>query len=542
MKHCHQCGYALPEESRFCPQCGVKLPDLPKAPDRPTAHHQNQPDIRESRQDVVSPSFTPPTQDSPHKAASNKSLQDLTAGDTILGRFRIEKRLGPGSLCYSFLVSTGQREPLVLKLLNPRKAQDTSLAESFLFLARSVAAYDHPGIARIFDAGHSQGLYYYLTERVEGQTMRSWLLEKFSFENRVLAGVGLMKDLLGIFETIHEKGCYGCLKPENVFLTSNGPKIMDFGVVGFLSPQEFEFNSHAKRYLSYMAPELKQDWANLVPQSDYYSLGAILYEILVGKTPGLPWKRPSAYTDIYSVEVDELMEKALAPRPMERFVSGREFWEALGDLETLLVRRNRSPSGISTPSGASSTESARDFGEARAAGASPFQEPAAAKQPEPSDEPEMTMMISRADMELDDHESGSETSEEVNREPIILEETDDSPDRDGKEGALESVSSPHLIEVIEEESDSAPLPLQSAADVDSLPGSTRSPAFEDEEEEPSGEVKEPETRKIPTEFEVDSELVEEEAPPISLGVKVALVVLGLVLAGGAGFLGIWLSI
>ena len=67
---------------------------------------------------------------------------------------------------------------------------------------------------------------------------------------------------------------------------------MDFGVVGFLSPQEFEFNSYARRYLPYMAPELRQDWSNLLPHSDFYSLGAMLYEILVGRVPA-PQLAPS---------------------------------------------------------------------------------------------------------------------------------------------------------------------------------------------------------------------------------------------------------
>jgi serine/threonine protein kinase len=261
------------------------------------------------------------------------------AGDVLAGRYRVEKYLGQGSLCNTFLcrdLEAKSRE-VVFKAMHPRKAAEPGLAESFLFLAQSVAKYDRRGIAKTYDSGTFAGVPYYTMEWVSGMPLRMWLMERLTFENRVLPGLGLVRSLIDVFEAIHELGCYGCLKPENVFVTLSGPVVTDFGVVGFLSPQEFEFNSYARRYLPYMAPEVRQDWSNLIPHSDYYSLGAILYEILAGRAPGTPLRLPSELSDHFGIEADEVVLKALAPKPLDRFGTLEAFRSAVESLQASML-------------------------------------------------------------------------------------------------------------------------------------------------------------------------------------------------------------
>jgi len=260
-------------------------------------------------------------------------------GETFAGRYRVEKYLGLGALCNAYLCrdsGTGNRE-VVLKIMHARKAAEPGLADSFLFLAASVAKYDHKGVARILDTGRHEGQPYYTMEWVGGTPMRLWLMERLNFDTRVLPGLGIIASLLDTFETIHERGCYGCVKPENVFITLNGPVIMDFGVVGFLSPQEFEYNSYARRYLPYMAPELRQDWSNLLPQSDFYSIGALLYEVLAGRSPAPQLKLPSELSRAFGIEADEIILKAMAPRPLDRFATVEAFRQAVVSLQASLL-------------------------------------------------------------------------------------------------------------------------------------------------------------------------------------------------------------
>ena len=260
-------------------------------------------------------------------------------GDTLADRYRVEKFLGQGSLCNAYLcrdLKGGNRE-VVLKAMHARKAAEPGLAESFLFLADSISKYDHRGIAKTFESGRMGDTPYYTMEWVSGTPLRMWLMERLTFENRVLPGLGLLRSLLETFEAIHERGCYGSLKPENVFVTLSGPVVMDFSVVGFLSPQEFEFNSYARRYLPYMAPELRQDWSNLIPHSDYYSLGAILYEILAGRAPSSPLRLPSELSELFGIEADEIILKAMAPSPLDRFGTLEAFRGAVESLQASLL-------------------------------------------------------------------------------------------------------------------------------------------------------------------------------------------------------------
>src|SRR5690606_15724731 len=149
---------------------------------------------------------------------------------------------------------------------------------------------------------------------------------------------------------------YGCLKPENVFITLNGPVVMDFGVVGFLSPQEFEFNSYARRYLPYMAPEVRQDWGNLLPHSDYFSLGAILYEIMVGRAPAPQLRLPSELSRYFGIESDEIILKSMASKPLDRFGTVEAFKQAVMSLQASLLNAV-SPEGFPglTPAASSRT-------------------------------------------------------------------------------------------------------------------------------------------------------------------------------------------
>jgi serine/threonine protein kinase len=329
---CRECGASIASNVAFCPTCGARqvtaVPVTAQANQIPQVSPQGAPSV----QAEVSGGKA----GVPVKALKSALPQ---AGETFANRYRVEKYLGLGALCNSYLCRDlgGGNQEVVLKVMHARKAAEPGLADSFLFLAESVAKYDHKGIARIFDFGRFEGAPYYTMEWVGGVPLRLWLMERLNFENRVLPGLGIVVALLDIFETIHERGCYGCLKPENIFITLNGPVVTDFGVVGFLSPQEFEFNSYARRYLPYMAPELRQDWSNLLPQSDYYSLGAILYEILVGRAPAPQLRLPSELSRIFGIEADEIVLKSMAANPHDRFGTVEAFKNSVLSLQASLL-------------------------------------------------------------------------------------------------------------------------------------------------------------------------------------------------------------
>ncbi len=324
---CSECGSSLTLNATICPDCG--------------ASQLNTPPIRTRKPTDVSKKLVAEIGN-----ASAKNTLPKT-GDIFAGRYRIEKYLGLGSLCNAYLCrdSAEDNREVVLKTMHARKALESGMADSFKFLAESVGRYKHPGIAKIFSSDIFEGVPYYTMEWIPGTPLRLWLMERLNFENRVLPGVGIIRSLLEIFETIHEYGCYGCLKPENIFITLNGPVLTDFGVVGFLTPQEFEFNAYARRYISYMAPELRQDWSNLLPQSDIYSLGALLYEILVGRTPAPQLRLPSELSPIFGIDADEIILKSMAANATDRFGTVEAFKLAVQSLLASLLTA-QPPTGL----------------------------------------------------------------------------------------------------------------------------------------------------------------------------------------------------
>jgi hypothetical protein len=86
-----------------------------------------------------------------------------------------------------------------------------------------------------------------------------------------------------------------------------------------------------------MAPELRQDWSNLLPHSDYYSIGAILYEVLVGRAPAPQLRLPSELGRIFGIEADEIILKSMAARPLDRFGTVEAFKNAVVSLQSSLL-------------------------------------------------------------------------------------------------------------------------------------------------------------------------------------------------------------
>lgn len=292
----------------------------------------------------------------------------LALGEVFAGRFRIEKHLGSGALATAFLARSGNAPGFIcLKILHPRKATDPRLVQEWIGLQQAVSRYQTRGIAQVFDAGIEGDMPWCAMEALSGPTLRMWMLERLQFESRIPPGLDMVQALIGIFERIHEMGCYGVLKPENVFMTPQGPVLTDFGIPGFLTAQEFEFNTYARRYLPYMAPELRQDFANLLPQSDYYSLGAVLYEILTGRPPGQPVKLPSALSPLFGIEADEVVLKSLATRPGDRFGSNIGFTGALSALRDSLRQQKPEAFAATTtaPSAPFSSSALADIPSAR---------------------------------------------------------------------------------------------------------------------------------------------------------------------------------
>jgi predicted Ser/Thr protein kinase len=220
------------------------------------------------------------------------------AGDLsgrVLGRYRIERRLGRGGMGVVYLAEDQvlQRH-VALKVLPPHLVGDARRRRHLLREARSAARAAHPGIGAVFDVQEIDEHVVIAMERIEGVTLRERILEA----KRVSGGLApaevlkISRPLAAALAHAHRAGViHRDLKPENVMLAvGDQVKILDFGLAKLqpeLSANASEPNLSIDEQQggtpSYMAPE--QASGKFDERSDVFSFGVILYELATGARP-----------------------------------------------------------------------------------------------------------------------------------------------------------------------------------------------------------------------------------------------------------------
>ena len=216
----------------------------------------------------------------------------LTAGGK-LGPYEILSPIGSGGMGEVYRAKdTRLGREVALKVLSENLAGSGEARERFAREARAVAALSHPNIVALFDVGEEGGVFYAVSEFLEGQTLRDRLSEGPLALRRTLdIAVQVARGLAAA----HEKGiCHRDIKPENLFLTRDGQvKILDFGLArldtGFAGPVDLESPTVSKTApgrllgtVGYMSPEQARGRA-ADTRSDIFSFGAVLYEMVSGR-------------------------------------------------------------------------------------------------------------------------------------------------------------------------------------------------------------------------------------------------------------------
>ena len=177
---------------------------------------------------------------------------------------------------------------VALKILWEQYADNEEFVERFKREARSAAALNHPNVVSVYDWGCSEDeMYYMAMEYVPGGTLKDRIIDEGALDPCTVAELGCqVAEALGF---AHERGViHRDVKPQNILLTALGEaKVADFGIaraVGAMAVTSVSQTGMVLGTVGYMSPE--QALGEPVgPQSDLYSLGVALYEMLTGNLP-----------------------------------------------------------------------------------------------------------------------------------------------------------------------------------------------------------------------------------------------------------------
>jgi eukaryotic-like serine/threonine-protein kinase len=269
-------------------------------------------------------------------------------GTLLNGRYRLDAQIGAGGMSTVYRAfDTVLERQVAIKLMHREIASDSDQLERFRREARAVAQLNHPHVVGVIDAGEDDRTPYIVFEYVEGETLKDRIRrygrlpvgEAVAYAIEIARALGAAHD----HQIVHRD-----VKPQNVLIDEEGTaKVTDFGIARSLTEEGLTADGRVLGTTDYVSPEqaLGQD---VGPQSDLYSLGVVLFEMLTGDVPfhgenqvavamkhvreELPdvlLRRPEASSTLASV-----VDRATAKELDRRYLSDRDF---IADLEEVLA-------------------------------------------------------------------------------------------------------------------------------------------------------------------------------------------------------------
>jgi eukaryotic-like serine/threonine-protein kinase len=263
----------------------------------------------------------------------------------LRSRYTFERELGRGGMATVYLARDLKHDRSVaLKVLHPELAATLGPAR-FLQEIQVTARLQHPHILPLIDSGEASGLVYYLMPYVEGESLRERLRREKQLPTE--DALRISREVALALGYAHRQGVvHRDIKPENILLSDNQALVADFGVARAVEAAGGERLTETGLSVgtpSYMSPEQAAGERDLDSRTDIYSLGCVLYEMLVGEAP---FSGPSAraiaarhsFEPMPSIRVvrptvseaiEQVIRRSMAKVPSDRFATAAEFADAL---------------------------------------------------------------------------------------------------------------------------------------------------------------------------------------------------------------------
>ena len=280
----------------------------------------------------------------------------IIKGQKINDRYQIVKTIGEGGMANVYLAYDLILERNVaVKILRGDLSTDEKFVRRFQREALSASSLSHPNIVEVYDVGEDNGLYYIVMEYIEGKHLKQLLKKRGNLTLREV--IDIMLQITDGMGAAHDSYIiHRDIKPQNIMILENGlVKITDFGIAMALNGTQLTQTNSVMGSVHYLPPEQASGKGSTI-QSDVYSIGILMYELLCGKLPykgdnaveialkHLKDPLPSIRTELPDLPqaVENVIFKSVAKNPKNRYADAREMHE---DLKTCLSpsRENEKP-------------------------------------------------------------------------------------------------------------------------------------------------------------------------------------------------------
>jgi serine/threonine protein kinase len=265
---------------------------------------------------------------------------------TTISHYKILEKLGSGGMGDVYKAEDTKLQRIVaLKFLPPELTRDERAQKRFVHEARTASALDHPNIGTIYEIGESDGNFFIAMAYYEGATLKD-KIESGKDGLDIAEAVDITIRITRGLAAAHKKDIiHRDIKPANILMTGAGEvKLIDFGLAKLKDHTMLTKTGTTMGTIAYMSPE--QFTGGVVDhRSDIWSLGVLLYEMLTGEQPfkgdyeqaivySILNEQPEFITKIRKdvpVQIERILEKAMARNPAKRFQSMEEMLNELNN-------------------------------------------------------------------------------------------------------------------------------------------------------------------------------------------------------------------
>lgn len=284
----------------------------------------------------------------------------IMKGQKISDRYQIIKAIGEGGMANVYLAyDTILDRNVAVKVLRGDLAGDEKFVRRFQREALSASSLTHPNIVEVYDVGEDNGQFYIVMEYVEGRQLKNLIKKRGKLTLSEV--VDIMLQITDGMSVAHDSYIiHRDIKPQNIMILENGlVKIMDFGIAMAMNATQLTQTNSVMGSVHYLPPE-QANGKGATLQSDIYSMGIVMYELLTGSLPyrgdnaveialkHLKESIPSIREKLPNVpqSIENIIIKATAKNPKNRYTDAREMHN---DLLTCLDEERENEPPIKLP-------------------------------------------------------------------------------------------------------------------------------------------------------------------------------------------------